>query len=194
MRVQSNQAETERWLYRRRLDLRHSFQKTGLSVSIPSLSAALVSYKGLLTSFHFDDYFPDLSDPAFETGLAFFHRRYSTNTYPNWTLAQPFHFSCHNGEINTIRTNRNAVHAYARSLDPALPGGTLLTPKQSDSATAPHYSSGPPNLAFCVACKTLGGKSWEKIGQIWYRAVTGFGSASGARSTSTSATVGSRCA
>ena len=42
----------------------------------------------------------------------------------------------------------------------------------------PHYSSGPPNLAFCIACKTLGGKSWEKIGQVWYRAVTGFGPSS----------------
>ena len=39
----------------------------------------------------------------------------------------------------------------------------------------PHYSSGPPNLAFCTACKTLGGKSWEKIGQVWYKALTGFG-------------------
>lgn len=39
----------------------------------------------------------------------------------------------------------------------------------------PHYSSGPPNLAFCTACKTLGGKSWERIGQVWYRSLTGFG-------------------
>src|SRR5262249_40999760 len=78
---------------------------------------------------------PDLLDPAFETGLAVFHRRYSTNTYPNWTLAQPFRFSCHNGEINTVQTNRNAVHAYARGLEPPLPGRDLLSPKVSDSAS-----------------------------------------------------------
>ena len=51
-----------------------------------------------------------------------FHRRYSTNTFPNWTLAQPFRLTCHNGEINTVRTNRNAVSAFARGLKPPLPG------------------------------------------------------------------------
>ena len=72
--------------------------------------------------------------PAFEIGIAPFHRRYSTNTFPNWTLAQPFRVTCHNGEINTIGTTRNAVHAFARALRPPLPGGDLLTPKMSDSA------------------------------------------------------------
>ncbi len=114
--------EVERWLYRRRLELRHLLTQAKLSVNVPSLSSRLITYKGLLTSFHLAEYYPDLANPAFEAGLAIFHRRYSTNTYPNWTLAQPFRFSCHNGEINTIRTNRNAVHAYSRSLNPPLPG------------------------------------------------------------------------
>ena len=104
-----------------------------------SLSATLISYKGLLTSFHLADYYPDLSNPAFETGLAFFHRRYSTNTYPNWTLAQPFRLSCHNGEINTVRTTRNAVSAFSRGLTPPLPGGDLLTPKMSDSGSLDEW-------------------------------------------------------
>ena len=127
--------EIERWLYRARLELRHRCRKAKLDLYVPSLSAQLITYKGLLTSPQLCDYYPDLTDPAFEAGLAIFHRRYSTNTYPNWTLAQPFRFSCHNGEINTLHTNRNAVHAYARSLEPPLPGHDLLTPKASDSAS-----------------------------------------------------------
>ena len=85
------------------------------------------------------DYYADLQNPAFETGIATFHRRYSTNTFPNWTLAQPFRLSCHNGEINTVRTTRNAVHAFARGLQPALPGNDLLTPKVSDSASLDEW-------------------------------------------------------
>src|SRR5262249_24673896 len=119
--------ELNRYLYRCRLELRPRFQREGLNVYVPSLSATLINYKGLLTSHHLADYYPDLSNTAFESGLAIFHRRYSTNTYPNWTLAQPFRLSCHNGEINTIRTNRHAVHAYSRSLQPPLPGAELPT-------------------------------------------------------------------
>jgi len=129
----------ERWLYHRRLELRHQFVQDGLEVYVPSLSTRLVSYKGLLTSFALCDFYTDLTDPSFESGLSIFHRRYSTNTYPNWDLGQPFRFSCHNGEINTIRTNRNAVHAYARGLEPPLPGNELLTPKMSDSANLDEW-------------------------------------------------------
>jgi glutamate synthase domain-containing protein 1 len=129
----------ERWLNHRRLELCHRFRRAGLDVYVPSLSARLVSYKGLLTSSALCDFYADPGDPAFESGLAIFHRRYSTNTYPDWNLGQPFRFSCHNGEINTIRTNRNAVHAYARGLEPAPPGGELLTPKMSDSANLDEW-------------------------------------------------------
>jgi glutamate synthase domain-containing protein 1 len=125
----------ERWLYLRRLELRERFRTAGLAVYLPSLSAQLVSYKGLFTCPQLAEYYADLSNPAYETGIAIFHRRFSTNTFPNWTLAQPFRMTCHNGEINTIRTTRNAVSAFARGLKPPLPGGDLLTPKQSDSAS-----------------------------------------------------------
>src|SRR5262249_27419466 len=108
-------------------------------VYVSSFSSVLLNYKGLLTSFQLCDFYPDLSDPAFETGLAIFHRRYSTNTYPNWKLAQPFRFSCHNGEINTIHTNRNAVHAYSRSVGPPLPAHDLHTPRLSDSANLDEW-------------------------------------------------------
>ncbi len=129
----------EKWLYRQRLALRQQFVEEGLSVYMPSLSPTLVSYKGLLTSPQFADFYPDLARDDFESGIAIFHRRYSTNTYPNWALGQPFRYSCHNGEINTIRTNRNAVHAYSRGLSPAIPGGDLLSPKMSDSASLDEW-------------------------------------------------------
>src|SRR5207244_12132143 len=88
---------------------------------------------------HLEAFYPDLTSPAFETGVAIFHRRYSTNTFPNWTLGQPFRYTCHNGEINTIRTTRNAVSAFARGLKPPLPGGDLLTPRMSDSASLDEW-------------------------------------------------------
>ena len=139
LRIEGESDAVEPWLYHARLELRHRARQAGLDVYIPTLSARVISYKGLLTSQQFADYYPDLADSAFETGLALFHRRYSTNTYPNWTLAQPFRLSCHNGEINTIRTTRNAVHAYARGLEPPLPGRNLLTAGASDSASLDEW-------------------------------------------------------
>ncbi|HVK08071.1 MAG TPA: glutamate synthase-related protein [Gemmataceae bacterium] len=139
MRCNAPVEEVESFLYRQRLLLRHQFNQTGLDVYVPSLSARTVSYKGLLTSHQFVDFYPDINRDDFESGIAIFHRRYSTNTYPNWKLGQPFRYSCHNGEINTIRTNRNAVHAYARGLNPPIPGGDLLTPKMSDSASLDEW-------------------------------------------------------
>ena len=132
-------ADVERELYRRRLKLRHALATAGVEAYVSSLSSKLVNYKGLLTSDQFAEYFNDLLDPSFESGLCAFHRRYSTNTYPNWALAQPFRLLCHNGEINTLKTNRNAVHAYSRGLEPALPGGELLSPNMSDSASLDEW-------------------------------------------------------
>ncbi len=134
-KVEGDPAEVDRVLFLRRLDLRERLRASGLGAYVCSLSTRLISYKGLMTSPQFADFYPDLADPAFETGIATFHRRYSTNTFPNWTLAQPFRLTCHNGEINTIRTNRNAVSAFSRALHPPLPGGELLTPKMSDSGS-----------------------------------------------------------
>ena len=129
----------ETHLYQARLRIRHELIQQQLNVNICSLSSKLLSYKGLLTSDQFCDFYDDLKQSTMETGIAFFHRRYSTNTYPNWKLAQPFMLSCHNGEINTIRTNRNAVDAYSRGLKPAIPGRDLLTPKLSDSGSLDEW-------------------------------------------------------
>ncbi len=138
-RVNGDIEDVERWLFTRRLELRELFKAEGLQVYLPSLSARLVSYKGLLTSPQLEAFYSDLTDPAYETGIAIFHRRYSTNTFPNWTLGQPFRYTCHNGEINTVRTARNAVTAFSRGLQPPLPGGDLLTAKMSDSASLDEW-------------------------------------------------------
>jgi len=129
----------ERDLLRCRLQLRQAYVEAGLTVAVTSLSTKLVSYKGLLTSPHFTDYYDDLLNPEFKSGIAIFHRRYSTNTYPNWALAQPFRMLCHNGEINTIKTNKNAVAAYSRGIVPRPPGNDILTPGMSDSAALDEW-------------------------------------------------------
>ena len=78
---------------------------------VPSFSHRTLVYKGLLVAPHLPNFFPDLSDPDYESALAVFHQRYSTNTFPTWQLAQPFRALAHNGEINTLRGNRNWVRA-----------------------------------------------------------------------------------
>ena len=78
---------------------------------ICSLSNTNIIYKGMLTSGQLRRYFPDLSSPYLTSGLALVHSRFSTNTFPTWSLAQPFRLLAHNGEINTIRGNRGWMKA-----------------------------------------------------------------------------------
>ncbi|MFK5985754.1 MAG: glutamate synthase large subunit [Pseudomonadota bacterium] len=74
---------------------------------IPSLSSTVLSYKGLVMPETLPQFYQDLNDPRMATGMAVFHQRFSTNTWPQWRLAQPFRYLAHNGEINTIQGNRN---------------------------------------------------------------------------------------
>ena len=76
-----------------------------------SLSARTIVYKGMLTAPQLEPFFPDLSDPRYGSALALVHSRFSTNTFPSWPLAHPYRFVAHNGEINTIRGNRNWMRA-----------------------------------------------------------------------------------
>ncbi len=73
---------------------------------IPSFSSGVISYKGLIMPTHIREFYKDLSDPDFQVGFALFHQRFSTNTLPQWKLAQPFRSIAHNGEINSISANR----------------------------------------------------------------------------------------
>jgi glutamate synthase (NADPH/NADH) large chain len=108
---------------------------------LPSLSARTLVYKGMLTSHQLRRFYPDLSEPDFESALALVHSRFSTNTFPSWPLAHPYRYLAHNGEINTLAGNRNWMRAREALLaTPHLPGDLerlfpICTPGASDSAT-----------------------------------------------------------
>jgi len=108
---------------------------------IPSLSSRTIVYKGLLAGDHLATFYQDLHEPEFESSLAVFHQRYSTNTFPNWSLAQPFRMLAHNGEINTVSGNRRWIRARelsrarSRSNGPLSTEGSILWAKGSDSAS-----------------------------------------------------------
>jgi len=110
-------------------------------VYIASLSARTLVYKGMLTPEQLDPFFPDLSDERFDSGLALVHSRFSTNTFPSWPLAHPYRYLAHNGEINTLRGNRNWMRAREALLRSDLIPGDLerlfpvCDPEGSDSAT-----------------------------------------------------------
>jgi glutamate synthase (NADPH/NADH) large chain len=89
----------ERWA------VEESTQADSIWFAIPSCSARTIVYKGMLKPDQLAEYFPDLSDPDITSALALVHSRYSTNTFPQWGLAQPFHLLAHNGEINTLSGN-----------------------------------------------------------------------------------------
>src|SRR5580692_7720884 len=103
-----------------------------------SFSSRTIVYKGLLTPEQLAPFYLDLNDPEFESAFVVFHQRYSTNTQPSWSLAQPFRFVAHNGEINTISSNRRWFQARARTLCRQLElpeNSRLLQPGMSDSAS-----------------------------------------------------------
>src|ERR1700681_3806364 len=103
-----------------------------------SLSSQTIVYKGLLTPWQFPQFYEDLRDPSFTTTFAVFHQRYSTNTQPSWHLAQPFRYVAHNGEINTIVSNRRWLRAKEREVRSKLTAGPwlrLLEENVSDSAS-----------------------------------------------------------
>jgi len=103
-----------------------------------SLSSQTVVYKGLLTPWQFPQFYEDLRDPSFAVMFAVFHQRYSTNTQPSWHLAQPFRYVAHNGEINTIVSNRRWLRAKEREIRSRLKVGPwfpILEENVSDSAS-----------------------------------------------------------
>ncbi|MBD8043866.1 glutamate synthase large subunit [Arthrobacter sp. Sa2BUA2] len=110
-------------------------------VYFPSLSSKTMVYKGMVTTAQLEPFFPDLSDPRFKTKLGIVHSRFSTNTFPSWPLAQPFRAIAHNGEINTVKGNRNWMRARQSQLKSPLLGETpeelfpICTPGASDSAS-----------------------------------------------------------
>ncbi|MEP6851521.1 MAG: glutamate synthase large subunit [bacterium] len=119
----------------------HRAAERGLELYFPSLSTRTLVYKGMLTTHQMGDFFPDLRDERFMTAIALVHSRFSTNTFPSWPLAHPFRLIAHNGEINTIKGNRNWMRTRQALLRSDLIPGELTrlfpvcTPGGSDSAS-----------------------------------------------------------
>jgi glutamate synthase domain-containing protein 1 len=111
-------------------DVKHHLERWFRDLYIPSLSPRTLVYKALATGPQLRRYYADLRDPQLTTDVAVFHRRYSTNTFSNWYLAQTFRTLCHNGEINTIKANRSAVNTLEREVG----RDGILMPQGSDSA------------------------------------------------------------
>src|SRR5439155_6516061 len=134
--IERSDPDPQRWearLYRLRRAAERIAQEQGVRMYIPSCSSRTVVYKGLMAGTRLADFYLDLQDPACESKLAVFHQRYSTNTMPDWRLAQPFRMLAHNGEINTITGNRAWMRAREAELEPNLRGA--IWPEGSDSAS-----------------------------------------------------------
>jgi glutamate synthase (NADPH/NADH) large chain len=131
--------ERELYVIRRRIE------KAAIAAQVPTLYLASMScrsiiYKGMMLAEQVAEFYPDLMDPRFESAFAIYHQRYSTNTFPQWWLAQPFRMLAHNGEINTLKGNLNWMKSHeirmasstfgdmAEDIKPIVPAGS------SDSA------------------------------------------------------------
>lgn len=130
--------EFERTLYKIRKKIENRVDNPDFYIC--SLSSKNIIYKGMLSSKQLRQYFPDLSNNYFTSGLALVHSRFSTNTFPMWKLAQPFRLLCHNGEINTVRGNRGWMKARESVLSSPLLGDIrdirpILQAEMSDSAS-----------------------------------------------------------
>ncbi|MCD7758431.1 MAG: glutamate synthase large subunit, partial [Bacteroides uniformis] len=130
------------YIIRKRIEnrIRKSDIPTREDFYIVSLSTKNIVYKGMLSSLQLRNYFPDLTNSYFTSGLALVHSRFSTNTFPTWGLAQPFRLLAHNGEINTIRGNRGWMEARESVLSSPALGDIreirpIVQPGMSDSAS-----------------------------------------------------------
>lgn len=140
--TESETADRELYIIRKRIEnrIRKSDIPTREDFYIVSLSTKNIVYKGMLSSLQLRNYFPDLTNSYFTSGLALVHSRFSTNTFPTWGLAQPFRLLAHNGEINTIRGNRGWMEARESVLSSPALGDIreirpIVQPGMSDSAS-----------------------------------------------------------
>ncbi|HTS86960.1 MAG TPA: glutamate synthase large subunit [Gemmatimonadales bacterium] len=131
----------ERALYLARRDMEREADSAGVSpFFVCSFSCRTIVYKALLTGTQLPVFYPDLRYPEYESAVALFHQRYSTNTLPSWALAQPFRMIAHNGEINTLWGNRNAMAGREADLISPIWGNDIerlkpvIWPEGSDSA------------------------------------------------------------
>src|SRR5215472_8464413 len=138
----------------------------GIRMHVASCSCRTIVYKGLMAGTHLAAFYGDLSDPRSESRIAVFHQRYSTNTLPDWRLAQPFRLLAHNGEINTVTGNR----AWMRARESELPAGLrpAIWPEGSDSASLDNVLELLVRRGFdpAEALMTLVPDAWEGRGDM----------------------------
>ena len=158
--------EWESRLYRLRRDAERRAEAESVRMYLPSLSSRTVVYKGLMAGTRLADFYLDLQDERTESRLAVFHQRYSTNTMPDWRLAQPFRMLAHNGEINTITGNRAWMRAREAELEPELRGA--IRPEGSDSASLDNALELLVNRGWEVseALMSLVPDAWEGRGDL----------------------------
>ena len=161
--------DPETWehrLYLVRRTAERRAEADGVRMYLPSCSSRTLVYKGLMAGTRLADFYLDLQDPASESRLAVFHQRYSTNTMPDWRLAQPFRMLAHNGEINTITGNRAWMRAREAELEPELRGA--IWPEGSDSASLDNALELLVNRGWEVseALMSLVPDAWEGRGDL----------------------------
>ncbi|GHV49811.1 glutamate synthase [Spirochaetia bacterium] len=137
--------ELQLYIFRKKLEkilrANETLQKAGAECYFSSLSSRIIVYKGMLMPTQLKDYYPELKDEGLKTAVALVHSRFSTNTFPNWPLAQPFRMVAHNGEINTVKGNRfwmaarEALFAHPRFGDALKDLLPVIEPDRSDSAS-----------------------------------------------------------
>ena len=128
----------ERKLFVIRKRVENALREDGVrGFHVPSLSSRTLVYKGLLLAYQVKKFYPDLADPAVESGLALVHQRYSTNTWPTWERAHPYRYLCHNGEINTVQGNFNWMRAREAVIRSGVWGDDLpkILPLVDDSSS-----------------------------------------------------------
>jgi glutamate synthase (ferredoxin) len=167
-----NEEDAERRLYLARKAIEQEATGDGLDdLYIPSFSSRTVVYKGLFVAPQMGEFYRDLHDPDFEAAIVVFHQRYSTNTLPDWFLAQPFRMLAHNGEINTLWGNRNWMRAREADLQSEIWGDDVATLKPVIDERASDSASLDNALELLVssgrspahAMMMLVPEAWEKM-------------------------------
>jgi glutamate synthase (ferredoxin) len=162
-------ATDDQWedrLYAARRLAERRAEANGVRMYVASCSCRTIVYKGLMAGTHLADFYADLQDERAESQLAVFHQRYSTNTLPDWRLAQPFRMLAHNGEINTVTGNR----AWMRAREAELPDELrpVVWPEGSDSASLDNVLELLVRRGFdpAEALMTLVPDAWEGRGDM----------------------------
>jgi glutamate synthase (ferredoxin) len=158
--------EWEDLLHRARRAAEQRAADEGVRMYVPSCSSRTIVYKGLMAGTHLADFYLDLKDEAVESQIAVFHQRYSTNTLPDWRLAQPFRFLAHNGEINTLTGNLNWTRAREAELPAEL--RPVIWREGSDSSSLDNMLELLVSRGFDVAeaMMTLIPAAWEGRGDM----------------------------